>query len=346
MPKLLNKLSLMSILLTLICSAAFAEEARMPSNKIAAALVSEAHEETDASEAENPLRDLLQDLLLQASRARVFSMPRNAELKQAAQLFTQILKAPPASDAANLAKQANALQMEIVKLGDVIILKEQATAQRGRGFYVFRHAKQWRDILQVPHSFTDEMTRPIGLSLFAEGPFAAVAFNTVPRRFLDANGNQVNADMAHLEGTYFLEFAKAAALAHPQGNSVQIHGFSQTKRKSAALAESDIILSAGHKQAPLSLQAGQKKLESNLQRNVILYADTIKELGATTNVQASALRAQGYQNFIHVEMSRPMREKMRSSAKTRRQLLRSILPNANITNHALTSPSGATQSKS
>ena len=264
----------------------------------------------------------LRSILRQASKARVYITPSSSELKQVAQLFSVLLQAP--YNFARLQKQAQALQMELRQIDGMTLLMEQAEAQRGRGLYAFRNGKA-AHILQVPHAFTDEMTREIGLALFAEGRFAAVAFNTVPRRFKDANNLEVLADMTHINDSYFLEFAKAAAQALPNSKSLQIHGFDQSKRKTNSLAATDIILSAGHKQPPPSLQQGHKKLQQTMQTGVTLYANEVKELGATTNLQAQALRAIGYQNFIHVELSRPMREALRSDAKQRQRLLTSLL---------------------
>lgn len=264
----------------------------------------------------------LRSILLKASKARVYTTPSSGELKQVAQLFSALLQAP--SNMASLQKQAQALQMELRQIDGITILMEQAEAQRGRGLYAFRSTKA-AHILQVPHAFKDEMTRDIGLALFAEGPFAAVGFNTVPRSFTDANEVEVVADLTHIPDTYFLEFAKAAAQALPNSKSLQIHGFDQSKRKTKNLAASDIILSAGHKQPPASLQQGHKKLQQSMQTGVTLYADEVKELGATTNLQAQALRAIGYQNFMHIELSRPMREALRSEAKQRQRFLTSLL---------------------
>lgn len=275
----------------------------------------------DAKAATSPLRSLLR----QASRERIFILPGAAELAQAEQLFVQLLqgKLDPQSPKARAA--ANALALDLQNAGGLTVLAEQAGARRGRGFFAFRPGQNSQDVLQVPHSFKDEMTRDIGLSLFQEGHFAAVAFNTVPRRFPGANGQEVVADMAHIDGTYFLAFTRATARVLAQGRTVQIHGFDQGKRKSAALADTDVILSAGHAAPPASLRQSRAVLEKRLQRTVALYADGVRELGATTNVEAAALRALGYTQFIHVEMSRAMRSRMRDDAATRKIWLASIM---------------------
>lgn len=275
----------------------------------------------DAKAATSPLKSLLR----QASRERVFVLPGSAELAQAEQLFVQLLqgKLDPQSPKARAA--ANALALDLQTVGGLTVLLEQAGARRGRGFFAYRPGEASQDVLQVPHSFKDEMTRDIGLALFQEGHFAAVAFNTVPRRFFAANGQEVVADVAHIDGTYFLAFTRATAKALAQGRTLQIHGFDQGKRKSAALADTDVILSAGHAAPPASLRQSRSLLEKRLQRTVALYADGVRELGATTNVAAAALRALGYERFIHVEMSRAMRSLMRDDAATRKIWLASIL---------------------
>lgn len=278
--------------------------------------------DTDSAGHKDPLRSLLR----QASKSRQFSLPQESELQQAEQLFAQLLQTPDAASP-KLQAAANALQMELQNVNGYTVLLEKTNAHRGRGLFAFRSANSGKttDVLQVPHAFTDEMTREIGLGLFAEGRFAAVAFNTVPRRYNDEQGRQVVADMAHITGTYFLAFTHATAKVLPKGRTMQIHGFDQGKRKSAALSSTDMILSAGHGSPPSSLRQSRECMEKRLQRGVTLYADGVKELGATTNVQAAALRSLGYDNFIHVEMSRPLRTLMRDDAGARRQLLSCIL---------------------
>jgi hypothetical protein len=279
--------------------------------------------DADKSARADPLRSLLR----QASSARVFSLPSATELAAVEQLFAQLLAGSSDPQSAKMQASASALGLDLKSVNGFTVLMEKMDARRGRGFFAFRQAGMNKslDVLQVPHSFKDEMTRDIGLGLFAEGRFAAVAFNTVPRRFNDDNGQEVVADMAHITGTYFLALTQATAKVLGRGRTLQIHGFEQGKRKSALLADSDIILSAGHAGPPASLRQSRELLQQRLQRNVVLYGEGIKELGATTNVEAAALRALGYDNFIHVEMSRTMRAIMRDDAGARKQLLSSIL---------------------
>lgn len=266
-----------------------------------------------ASTPASPLRQQL----LQASRARSFVPPSSQEVAQAEQLFARAFAGESASA---LQAAARALQMEASQQGPLLILQEAENARRGRGFFVFR--AQGHLVLQTPHSFKDEMTRDIGLGLFAQGPFRAGAWNTVPRRFADGQGGEVNADMAHLPQTWFLAFTRASARVKGLQRTLQIHGFEAAKRKSAALQEAELILSAGHARPGPWLQQARACLQKNLQRNISLFGEDARELGATTNQQAAALRAaDSGMEFVHVEMSRELRRDMKQDPALRMQWL-------------------------
>lgn len=258
-----------------------------------------------------------------ASRERRFVLPTEQELAQAEQLFAGLFQ-PKAKLSPALQQSARALQMELLQIGPVLALQEAAEARRGRGFYAF-YPGRGRSVLQVPHSFKDEMTRDIGLALFAEGSFAAAAWNTVPRRFQDASGREVDADLAHIPGTWFTAFARASARVPGLQRTLQIHGFEQGKRKQASLATSDMILSATHAAPSARLRQDRQCLARALQLNVSLYGVDAKELGGTKNMQAAALRAVSGMEFVHVEMSRDLRSALREQSTLRAAWLRCLL---------------------
>ena len=83
-----------------------------------------------------------------------------------------------------------------------------------------------------------------------------------------------------------------------------------------------MILSNGTLSPGLKLQHQQACLSAGLARPVRLYPLSIRELGGTTNVQGIALRQLGYQSFVHMEMSRPLRQALLDDEATRVQLLR------------------------
>lgn len=274
-----------------------------------------------AVSAQTSLSLALQDRLANAIRGGDYLPAQPAEVERAEALFLRLAQgAAPAG----LAAEARSLALEIESIGSLLIIREEENAKRGRGFFVFRRDAR-SDILLVPHGFKDEMTRDIGVSLFNQGSFSAAAWNTVPR-YYERNGIRVDADMAHLPGTWFTAFALAAARVWPSGQTLQIHGFEQGKRKSAAAAAADLILSNGTRTPGPQLRRQQQCLSSGLAHAIRLYSESFRELGGTTNVQGTALRARGYQGFVHIEMSRSLRLALRDDEATHATLLRCMQP--------------------
>jgi hypothetical protein len=262
----------------------------------------------------------LPEVLRAASREGRFNPPPVVELERVEKLFLALARGEAA---AALEKDAAALDLELVRSvsPDAWVVREKDSARRGRGLFAFRDSPQkHQDVLQVPHSFKDEMTREIGLALFAEGRFAAAAWNTVPRHYND-NGQRIDADMAHLEHTYFMAFTRALAQTHASGTVLQIHGFDQGKRKSTAAADADLILSAGHENPPEHLRRKWRCLAGQFGAKVALFPETARELGGTTNAQVALLKTMGLNNFIHAEMSRSLRETLRDNSQARAQVL-------------------------
>lgn len=257
--------------------------------------------------------------LAQASRGGQFEPAPEDEIARAEKLFTQILSGVADK---KLHDALTALDLELVSLADAqgtLIVKENANAKRGRGLYVLRPGSK-DDVLQVPHAFKDRLTREIGLSFFAEGHFAAAAWNTVPR-WTEENGQRINADMAHLPNSYFTAFTRAVGRHLPQSQVVQIHGFEVNKRHSTAGASKDLILSNGTRQSSPRLHDLATCLTRALTIAVGVFPDTVRELGATTNVQAMALRQLGRENFLHVEMNAELRARLAENASARRHWL-------------------------
>lgn len=247
--------------------------------------------------------------------------PDATELTRAQAFF---LRLATGATPAELAVEAGALKLNLESLGPLVLVSEADGARRGRGFFVFRRDAR-PDVLLVPHGFKDEMTRDIGLSLFKEGSFSGAAWNTVPRNY-QRGSTWVDADMAHLHASWFTAFTVAVARAWPTGQTVQLHGFEQGKRKSEAGAAADVILSNGTQNPHPQLRQQARCLGSMRGYKVALYPDEIRELGGTTNAQVAALAGLGYPAFVHLETSKALRQTLRDDSATRSLLLRCLQP--------------------
>lgn len=260
--------------------------------------------------------DALTRILAQASSGGHYIPPAGAELDAARGLFAELLRAPeqtPRADPRSLGLSVAATPRGFV------VLHERAEDKRGRGLLALRPPPAAPLMLQMPHSFKDELTREIGLRLFVEGGAAAALWNTVPRQYA-RDGVEIDADMAHLTGTYFQAASEAWAELHPRSFVLQLHGFEQKKRRSEAGRAADAVLSSGGVPTPEVLRLA-RCLRQSLAPALRVYPTEIRELGGTTNSIGQALRARGYAGFVHLELSRPLRERLARDVDARARLL-------------------------
>ena len=206
------------------------------------------------------------------------------------------------------------------------VLQESEDAKWGRGFYLFNsHAEIRQTAIQAPHSFFDKHTRAINVRMFETGQVAAAAWNTVRR---------ADVDLAHHRFHYLNSFTSAWANVHSHGSVVQLHGFANDKRKTAAGKIADLIISDGTRYpanrvrriatiAKEQLNASSHASTGKL--NVMLYPVDCAELGATSNTQGKLLRDQGQTGFVHLEMSAKLRELLRRNASVTGEFLKSLL---------------------
>lgn len=252
-----------------------------------------------------------------ASSEKHFVQPSADEAARAQVLFLRLLKGDTGTDIKSSWSTMGFDLVDDTESG-LTLLIEQPMQRRGRGFFAFKKGNA--SALQMPHSFKDEMTREIGIALFQQGRFSAAAWNTTPRDF-KLNGAMVDADMAHLTDTYFIAFSRAFAQHYPQGNILQLHGFVQEKRRSAAAKDAAAILSNGTRTPPPDLHKIARCLAKETGANILSYPYDVRELGATTNTIAAALRQQGFDKFFHLEMSRAFRTELQKSVALQKTLL-------------------------
>ena len=271
-----------------------------------------------ACTAASPVSELLQ----KAQKQRSYRSALPIEINRARVLFERTLKG----------EQSRELQQDWLELGYTqktvfdngrrfLILVEAETARFGRGFYLFNTAPQQPVALQAPHSFRDLHTEDLTLALATQHHVVASAWNTMPRSFKD-RGDAVDADMAHLPQSYYRAFSQAFAAVYPTGYVLQLHGFSKQKRKTSAGARADVIISSGtNPPSPVVLAAGRCLKQRLTGREVYIYPQDVLELGGVTNTVGQSLREVGHMGFVHLELSRRLRERMTTQGALRRIIL-------------------------
>lgn len=191
-----------------------------------------------------------------------------------------------------------------------LVLREAPGQCKGQGLYLIRQGVAAGLLLQVPHGYFDKHTDDIAAGLL-QAPIRAIAFNTVPRHYT-RHGLQIDADIAHRTDNHFAALTRAFARVYPAGRLVQLHGFNPAKRKTAAGHSAAVIVSAGTAWPTPASTSVAACLQSLLNDPVRLYPRDVQELGATTNLQGRLLRGQAHNGFVHVELSRALREHLRS----------------------------------
>jgi len=239
------------------------------------------------------------------------------EQRAEVEVFTALLGAAPGGRATveSLSSMVTAIGMRLIVDDQTATVVENDAKRRGRGVYVIALGAAPRELLiQIPHSFSDVYTLPLGRELFEASGARAIAFSTLHRRGVAGYGDNDNrvppqghADVAHDPESTFQSFTLAwGATQRPQALAVQLHGFADHR------VDADIVVSAGTKTpAPAWAVAVRDALQQMMPGRVIaVYPNDVDDLGATKNAQGRALRAVK-QRFLHVEMSGSLRESLR-----------------------------------
>jgi len=256
------------------------------------------------------------------SEVRVaFAPTRDGERQAVARAVPLLMRGQAGQPPADLDAALREAELRLVRWteGDDRIwgLLELDEAPRGGGAYLFagRPTGGKRElILAAPHAFFDEQTGVIAGTIF----FAQVAtdarmrafFTNTLHRYRDRPGKPVPhedsaADVCHNPQHLFSAVTEAAARTTPV-TVVQIHGFGSAQERNA-----DVIVSAGKKNASTprtrAVAAGIARI---LAAKVAVFPEETRELGATTNVQGQRLASIPGAEFVHIEMSMPVRQRL------------------------------------
>lgn len=207
-----------------------------------------------------------------------------------------------AADPGALAGRWHDLGFELIRGGaDRWWIAEREGSRRGRGVYAF-HATTPGPLVTAPHGVPndDMLTAEIVVGLFEAAGVRAAGWSTVRREEID---------LAHADDTVFHQFVLAFAATAPRSSVVEVHGFAQDKRRTVAGRRADAILSNGTRRPDSELRAAAGCLADGLGVRAGIYPE-IAELGGTTNSQGKALRQRGSDRFVHLELSRPLRQRL------------------------------------
>jgi hypothetical protein len=248
-----------------------------------------------------------------------FYVPNALEARAAQRIFANLLL-PGKFDT----DDANRIGFLAKPIDGGLALVEAAQDCKGRGGYVVRGGNRTLPVaITAPHRGSDRHSGTIAQLLFAEHPIAAVAWNSAPRRA----GQQCphGGDIAQMPTHYFTAFSAAFAQKNPSGRVVQLHGFDQAKRKSAAAQQADMIISDGSKKPSARLLDFADCLTRSFPEfTIAVFPIDTDELGATTNAQGKALRRQNHAGFTHVEMDAALRVAMVNDAAMRARFARCL----------------------
>lgn len=199
----------------------------------------------------------------------------------------------------------------LLDAGRVWLISEASGQNRGAGAIALRVSARAPVVVQVPHSFFDEGTLPIGIAVFDELGAQALLVNSVHRggtgadeeRLERARSGSSASDVAHQVTSFFHHAHLELGRSWPQAHVVQLHGFRDEKVPSAR-----IIVSAagtGAAIAPLA-RAFNDAFGPGTAR---LYPEEVDQLGGTQNAQAQANREEG-RTFVHLELSASLRREL------------------------------------
>lgn len=239
---------------------------------------------------------------------------------------------PQPADLVDLAHQAGyEIQAWDVAGQRLIAAIEPLGLQTGGGAYLVRADPTPGPpvILQAPHAFYDLGTERIALDLLLGGRAwpRALFVNTV-HRYLDVDGARrqqrgAPADPCHNPSHLFAVATAAALDVQPEAEILQIHGFGDDTPH-----EPDIVVSAGDRAAPTPRSAEvAARLRAALDVDVALFPVDDTRLAATANVQGRLVRARGGgASFVHVEMSHPLRRRLRRDPDAEARLAAALRP--------------------
>jgi len=205
------------------------------------------------------------------------------------------------------------------------LLFENPEARLGRGMFLLCPTRAQASTLLIPHGFHDRFTAEIGVLFATEGRFRAVAWNTAPRTTPGADESTLDRhDATQTIENYFTGLARAASVLGLPGPMVQLHGFAPQLRTTEEGRNARAILSSGTNAPSASTLKAAGCLEGELGDRLLVYPTEVVELGGTQNRVAAVLRNWGRKDFLHLELSFALRQRLLEDAEARRSFVECV----------------------
>lgn len=297
------------------------------------ALVSGLNLYPSSSAASKGLSDAIGEVWKQAPKA-AYHQPSAKNFKQFRRLISSIAASLDADAEAivqhhqKAAAKAGFILESISDSGTVFIILREEAPYQGGGIYVFRtHTRGKRPLLlQAPHYKSDVRSGEIATYLFQQSDATALFCNSMKRECSgkDQAGDVEDSpcDMAHNPKALYQAATIGFCMTYPETLIVQIHGF----KANSAIKGSDgrlIILSQGRSfqsdRWPINLAA--LLFAEVYGEQVLVYDRDTNFYGATSNVQAHYVNRLGRGGFLHIELSRTLREHLVSEPDAAFQFL-------------------------
>lgn len=296
----------------------------------------------------------IQTELWGAGRTSTFGRSSLAERRVVSEILAVLLDRARTEDRIDANAELSTLAARAIRVGmrlevwhvvggEFLALLEDPAHLRGAGAYVVRVAPRaparLEVVLQAPHAYYDTGTGDIAARLFfQEGATPRALFTNTVHRYWDADGTRSPrddspADVCHRTDHVFQYATDAAARILGDIAVIQLHGFADGPGRP------DAVISAGDASGSTPLvRAVVRALGDQLGQTARFPEDTA-ELGGTTNAQGRMLRTYPRAHFVHIEMSKSTRRRMRSSADELDRLARALFGEAmNLSSEGAPSP--------
>ncbi len=216
-----------------------------------------------------------------------------------------------------------------------LAMLEQRVARGQAGAFVLRIGPPpeggFELILQAPHSFFDRHSGVIALRAFLDaGPDARALFVNTLHRHMQLNGADGNrehnpADACHNPEHLFSLASAAIMKAFDSAVVLQVHGFGK-QRTIANAPEAVVVVSSGNADGSSDLSTAlATKIGSELRVSVARFPEDTPSLGATKNVQGQAALQRPGTDFVHLELSAALRERIMAEDQLQAGLGRAVL---------------------